>query len=805
MLKIKGLHIHMFRIYKDRGFTFVTEDGEISPLVLISGGNGKGKTSIMDAIEWCFTGTVQHLNIPYEMRIKSDRRAGHSLGLLRNKDCKKKEETWVELTFEEDSTESTLRRSTTNNELGPENTSLSIIQAGETLAKESAQKWLAERFDSGDRPFADFFYKYFICDLQKAEDFRCKSRKDMTEEFEDFTLEHSEAKQVLVNLEQLQTQLDIQIKDLHGKKTPYDLITKLEQEQQSLKEAAQIPVYAQRVSYPDEQLDVDRLSPEEQQTQLEALIAGGYHAATDWLNELVLSGRRLTVKEQFEAYRVDIQQAIRKKLYDSNTLLTLEDQRRKITEQLQGLNDQTLEQTGKFASELSYSKLTPAEWQVRWGEYCSLNDAWRKTESIFEDCKKGDELLTAFSRLVGVRTQIDAYRKEHKKCPLCGAEEPFASEPAEQLALEAENYVKAHDAQKLSLEKQVKEEKLLWKTYQARLSKDLKDDLKESEARLADELETDKKIVETTASFFTQIATLDLAAEQFTDLVTLKMYDGFAGIDADTVQKQEQRIYSLLAFLGYSDLQQITTAPQTVREAIRPLTQKVPAMFVFEELDVREKVVSLRLRRGNRHLEELTRELGDKRKQNDKLDEQIQEKTALQSLVKERAGELRKKLNQMKNDEVKGVAPYLFRIFSKLVKHSTLDGFQIQGNDAKATETKLTFMDKNKNPILNIISEGQLGAFMLSYLLGNAFRRKETGSFHCYFVDDITNSMDDINLVSFIDLIKYQLAESRKENGENTAIQQFFFSTCDGNLKRMFQYKMDGFEIPVALIDLDMQ
>jgi len=63
--------------------------------------------------------------------------------------------------------------------------------------------------------------------------------------------------------------------------------------------------------------------------------------------------------------------------------------------------------------------------------------------------------------------------------------------------------------------------------------------------------------------------------------------------------------------------------------------------------------------------------------------------------------------------------------------------------------------------------------------------------------------MDDINLVSFIDLIKYQLAESKKGNGENTAIQQFFFSTCGGNLKRMFQYKMDGFEIPVALIDLD--
>lgn len=804
MLKIKALHIHMFRFYKDRKFTFVTENGGIAPLVLISGGNGKGKTSIIDAIEWCFTGNVQHLNIPYEMRIRGDRLAGHSLGLLRNKDCKKKEETWVELTFDENGTESTLRRSTTDNELSPYKTSLSITQAGETLDAEAAQKWLAERFDSGERPFADFFYKYFICDSQKAEDFRCKSRKDMTVEFEDFTLEHSEAKQVLANLEQLQTQLDTKIKDLQGKKIPEDQLLQLEQEQQSLKDAAQIPAYAKSVSYPGEQLDVDQLSPEEQETQLKVLIAGGYHAVTDWLNKLVLSRRRITVKEQFEAHRLDIQQAIRKKLYDSNTLLTLEDQRRKITEQLQGLNDQTLEKAGRFASELKYAELTPAEWQARWGEYCILNDAWRKTESSFEDCKKGDELLTAFSRLVGVRSLMDDYRKEHKKCPLCGAEEPFASKPAERLALEAENYVKAHDAQKLTLEKQVNEEKQLWKTCQARLSKDLKDGLKTAEKRLDDELETDKKIVEKTASFFTQIVALDLAPEQFADLVTLDMHDSFVGIDADSVQKQEQRIESLLTFLGYSDCEQIATAPEKAREAIRPLAQKVPVKFDFVELDVREKIISLRLRKGNRHLAEITRELGDKRKQNDKLDEHIQEKTAVQSLVKERASVLRGKLNQMKNDEVKGVAPYLFRIFSKLVKHSTIDGFQLQGNDAKATDTKLTFTDENNNPILNLISDGQLGAFMLSYLLGNAFRCKETGSFHCYFVDDIINSMDDINLISFIDLIKYQLAESRKGTAENTAIQQFFFSTCDGNLKRMFQYKMDGFEIPVALIDLDM-
>lgn len=438
------------------------------------------------------------------------------------------------------------------------------------------------------------------------------------------------------------------------------------------------------------------------------------------------------------------------------------------------MTEQTLEQTCKIASELEGNELTQGEWEVRWGEYCRLNDAWHKTESSFEDCKKGDELLTAFSRLVGVRPQIEDYRKEHKKCPLCGAEEPFTSKPAEQLALEAENYVKAHDVKKLELEKQAKAEKHLWRTYQDRLIQDLNNALKKAEKRLNDELDADKKIIEATASFFMNTVALDLNPEQFTDLVTLNMYDGFAEINVDLIQKKENRIYSLLTFLGYSDCEKITTAPEIIREAIMTLTNKDSIVFVYDEIDIRDKILSLRLRKGNRRLVELTSELAEKRKQNISINEQIQEKTTLYRLVKERAAELRGKLNQMKNDEIEDVAPYLYRIFCKLVKHSTLDGFQLFGNGAKETETKMMFMDNKNTPILNIISDGQLGAFMLSYLLGNAFRRKDKGSFHCYFVDDITNSMDDINLISFIDLIKYQLAESL--NGNNTAIHQFFSS-----------------------------
>ena len=54
-----------------------------------------------------------------------------------------------------------------------------------------------------------------------------------------------------------------------------------------------------------------------------------------------------------------------------------------------------------------------------------------------------------------------------------------------------------------------------------------------------------------------------------------------------------------------------------------------------------------------------------------------------------------------------------------------------------------------------------------------------------YFVDDITSCMDDINMLAFLDFIKYQLSN------KNSAIDQLFFSTCDTRIQDMLRYKCD--------------
>ena len=48
-----------------------------------------------------------------------------------------------------------------------------------------------------------------------------------------------------------------------------------------------------------------------------------------------------------------------------------------------------------------------------------------------------------------------------------------------------------------------------------------------------------------------------------------------------------------------------------------------------------------------------------------------------------------------------------------------------------------------------------------------------------------TISMDDVNMLAFMDLLKYQI--SSKET-----MDQLFFVTCDNRISRLLKYKMNG-------------
>ena len=332
MIMLKQIRIHMFRYYKDKEISFVGSNDEICPFVLIAGGNGKGKTTIVDAIEWCFTGDVKHLREPFDLRVKGDKNAHNSLGLIRNKESKSTDDTWVEIVFVNGNVETIIKRSTKKDELDETNTSLEIKQGDFVIENEDAYKLIDNLLGAENKKIKDFFNKYYICNVHKAEGFRSNSRAKITHEFNDFTIEHSDAEVVLSNLKKIQRQLDDQMELLKKDKVNEQNINMLKEHQKTLKNNTNIKEYIQKKSYPDEHLNIDHLSVEMKRKQLDYLIAASYNSVIEMVQQIILLERKVKVKSEFELYSNDIQRAIKERIYDYKNLQLLEEKQKKLTE-----------------------------------------------------------------------------------------------------------------------------------------------------------------------------------------------------------------------------------------------------------------------------------------------------------------------------------------------------------------------------------------------------------------------------------------------------------------------------------------
>lgn len=74
---------------------------------------------------------------------------------------------------------------------------------------------------------------------------------------------------------------------------------------------------------------------------------------------------------------------------------------------------------------------------------------------------------------------------------------------------------------------------------------------------------------------------------------------------------------------------------------------------------------------------------------------------------------------------------------------------------------------------------------MLAYFFAGINARNNHEKMKVYFIDDLTACMDDVNMLAFTDLLKYQM--SSKET-----MEQLFFITCDERISKLLKYKLRG-------------
>lgn len=175
------------------------------------------------------------------------------------------------------------------------------------------------------------------------------------------------------------------------------------------------------------------------------------------------------------------------------------------------------------------------------------------------------------------------------------------------------------------------------------------------------------------------------------------------------------------------------------------------------------------------------------------IQEEIDNYKDLQKNVKKRRQNIVEQMDKMKQEEFEQVGTYLYKLFCKLSRDVQIEKIQMQ----RAKGEKMAILDESNKPLINMFSDGQLSVFMLSYFFGNIFRLQGSEKFPVYFIDDITSCMDDINMLAFLDLIKYQLMRSDRP------MHQIFFVTCNEKIQNLIEYKMENCGIVYKRIGIE--
>ena len=163
-----------------------------------------------------------------------------------------------------------------------------------------------------------------------------------------------------------------------------------------------------------------------------------------------------------------------------------------------------------------------------------------------------------------------------------------------------------------------------------------------------------------------------------------------------------------------------------------------------------------------------------------KIDSEIKELQTLKNIATQRARDIRMLVEELSQDEYKKVGPALSKFYNKLARFNSSEGINIVQENGGISLVD----DKDKN-IVNILSNGQISVFMLAHFFAGINARNDCEKMKVYFIDDLTACMDDVNMLAFMDLLKYQMTSK-------ATMEQLFFITCDERISKLLKYKLNG-------------
>lgn len=854
---IHKVHIWNFRGYIEKSFDlFPNKDAKNSGngIILISGPNGYGKTTLLDSIEWCLSGTVRRLENEYLIRRETSKSL--QMGLIKNNLSKKGDSVTVKIEayFNGKNVEliRTFNDTTEKNAFNIDLTDFKFIIDEKEYKGTTIDDFFTHELDE-EVKISKYFYDRHICTFDKNLKLYNNSREDFYKSFSLFFGGTEEIESILDNLNGIsekkgKTKIVSNglVEELNNKLiSERESVNRLEQELQEdrnnygeLKKniALTTNLDSEIKKYPNElyfsgEKDAEYYFYDQEDIAKKYALIKGQRENYEHLQKVIL-GRsiamhikpeldRCIANEELSNFRQKIVLPYEKNresipLIQKNDLMNNKEKKSSLesellkVRQLSEFNNESLIFIEQLQNRYELDqRIVRLIFQMK--EKLSLKNIYLSQIKGFETNDRSTEALRV---LVDHITGFDQMRQNgHDKCPLCGSMELFSNQQIK-LAEEARKMLGTVDEARASLANSLK-------TVEEELQQQLLDAKDIIHTLLTDLLAKVDTVVKTFSEMELFILDLkknnlsirDVSFEKIIEMekTLIERSEKYEPITFD--QKLLDNIQSIYSEfpngtkVRYWEIYEDTTFLQKIemykefielnKVYLEDFLQTNQLLYPVSEINNDKVILKLSILRkvenelkNDELLKTTEKRIKDLEEKHRKIKNELNVKEKKLIKLKEIQRGLKEIRNEWDKRVIDQVNEPMRRIFKRLSRHTNIESINLlsEGITTQKTNVTVTVDGGKEMYVPNVLSAGQLSMVSLSMFLTVAMGQKQN-PFRCYFLDDPIQSMDDLNVLSFVDLLRVE------QNDKERFFDQLFITTCNEDLEKLIAHKMKTFGV----------
>ncbi|NFT50253.1 recombinase RecF, partial [Clostridium botulinum] len=417
-------------------------------------------------------------------------------------------------------------------------------------------------------------------------------------------------------------------------------------------------------------------------------------------------------------------------------------------------------------------------------------------------------IIKAMRYIVDNQKVYEIYKQENNVCPLCGSE----TFPENEVGKIAKKFLGEKDKERQSLIKEINEytenneviigkiKELVISSIESQLNEinnilKLRGELQDI-FLLAKELEID--IQKISIELLTcekikleeEISGLQIENVKELDIIhlLLELKSPFLLKYINELKSYNDEYYEKNVLLLSQMVDELQKNRATIKYSINNNEYKTSTLnLIKDKLDITKEIVLYKTNNSiSCEIKNINKDISNFEKELKAIKEKIEKAQTFITKIK------RVKTNSEKN-ETRRIAEPLSVIYKKITRNTNINEINLKkGNASKKSSLDIIDSDGNNIPFGNIMSAGQVSTLAISIYFAKAILNKNR-TFKLYMMDDPIQTMDDLNVISLIDLLRFQFMQPK----ENRFIDQLFISTCDDDLEKLIFHKMNSFGISI--------